>query len=389
MQITRLVRNYFINESLTEDQFGKPHRVISNWETNNLYHQSSAIVIILQDIELLMNVLTTPKKYSKVYFWHSEKNQRIKARGFEKKMNNVEILDTLDEVENLKVDWTKAEVAGNMAFSIIPQMVELFYKQQPSSVKQISSPDWVLAIDGAGTGHTSAVQIRKKLLELGLKKIVHLPYKFFQRVEKENKLDVAQIGAVYFETEFGYDGDIEVCDFKQGTSYFAKRYSSGFPRTEFAYKLRHTQPKISLPPCVVFNADSKFSYNDVNSLHGKKFYLAVRHSAGGGGIKPDPENGLLSFLQTAKIVNRLPTDEIDCKNLELYDWFIFIFDNKSQRDSFKSLCDLPMIQQAMSDMNFKMQRYTRPGMMLLPDFKLNKNWTQKDVDNHVAKYYKR
>ena len=48
-----------------------------------------------------------------------------------------------------------------------------------------------------------------------------------------------------------------------------------------------------------------------------------------------------------------------------------------------------MIQQAMSDMNFKMQRYTRPGMMLLPDVKLNKNWTQKDVDNHVAKYYKR
>ena len=394
MSVTNLVKNYFTKEPLTENQNGKPHRVITNWSGLKVWTSNKAkICVVFDDIELLMNILTNPKIYSKIMFWHSEKDQRQKAKAMENKMNNLKVFDTKEEILDQTIDWSKAKFGGNMAFSITSEMIDLFSKSKPGKIQQISATDWALAIENAGGSHGPALKNKQKLLDLGLKKIIHLPYKFFKQVEKDSlKLDVAQIGALYFETELGYDGDIEVVDFKSGKSYFASRNATGFPRTEFSYKLREAQPKIKLPNMFCWNDKSKNHKKWIEDFNlakklANKYPIAISHYAGreGGGTR-DLENGLINFLGTAKIINQIPTNETDLMNWNLYDWFILCFDDKQSRDSFLSLCNSKIIQRAMTDMNFKVERFTGPGLRLLPEFP-NKKWTDKSVEDYVEKNY--
>ena len=387
----KLVEKYFHNnKQLDNSEYfqipGKKHRkkdyhrVLTNWKNFPSFRSISNgnDLIVIDDIEYLIEIqLTKVGNYNKIYFWSGIESDRRKAKN----MQNVKVFDKLQDLSSdSSIDWSKAHIGGNMAFSITHFVIDLFSKKKPSKIQNISGKDWTVALKNTNSWqHNQPLEDKEKLLGLGLKKIIHLPYRYFKQIQ-DGKIDQAQVASVYFETEYGYNGDIEVIDMKSGMSYQAKRDSTVFPRDEFSYKFAHMPlVKNSLIECGVYHKGNEV---DQNLVKGKEL-ITIPHRAGGKGSKADSITGLRSVLQHCKSLNQAPTSLLQAQQMNLFDIFVYGFDSKIEKDSWLSLCNLEIFTRLEQDLSFKVEKCSWPVLQTLFRIPLDRIWTEKDLKDYV------
>jgi len=303
-----------------------------------------------------------------VHLWHPTTDIVSLLSNFP----NIQILRDKNKMPDVRKE-SRCVIRTNVAFTITKEMIVDVYpvidKVLNVTGTQTVLPSYgVLSIPGANR-HQDGVDILKSLKAMGLKTVKHLPIRFFERIE-EGKLDAAQTGIIYVETEKGYDGDITVHCLKTNTSYIASRSASMFPRSELAYKIGQMTQKSNLPKGYLSQNATPAELSIVQNL----FTIEISHY--GNGYK-DPATGEFCSLPNANLV--MP----GVGNYK-HDHLLFGFSTETEAKSFQSLLRVPEFVTSYIDNAFKKQIVSGPTLKLVSQvFPWDRIWDSQQLLAYV------
>ena len=307
-------------------------------------------------------------KNSPVHVWHPSSEISALLTHFP----NIRLLKDKNNMPDVRRD-SKCVIRTNVAFTITHKMIVEIYPKIDKTLNvsgtQTVLPSYgVLSIPGANR-HQDGVDILKSLKAMGLKTVKHLPIRFFQRIE-EGKLDAAQTGIIYVETEKGYDGDITVQCLKTNTSYVAPRSSSMYPRSELAYKIGQMPQQSTLPKgCLSQNATPAEL-----SIFQNLFTVEISHY--GKGYK-DPITEEFCSLANANLV--MP----GVGNYK-HDHLLLGFSTEQEARSFQSLLQISEFITSYIDNAFKKQIISGPALKLVSQvFPWDRIWNTQQLLAYV------
>jgi hypothetical protein len=392
------------------------HRVYSNWQKllgignkhfNTLFESSNAKdyqisltktepVIVIHDFELY--VVLKKQGYNVVGFLHTD--TEVLDKIYQNRVNCIHFKEgggMIGYKNSQPIDWSKATAMGNLAFSITNELLPSILAQKPKQIKLIIQSSFTTAITGVN-GHQKWALIRESLLNSFLKKIVFLPAKWFEQVDVTGKIKQAEINAVLFECDQGYNGPIDIECYQTQQIYTAPRSSKWFPRTRDAYKMLHCYPKMFNHETYYFGADGGRVENQ--KLISNGYYVAIPH-AGDRQAKQKQktgrwaDNNATPILQFARTINTLPSMAATEQQLRThepahqgdrcgtYDHYVHSFATALERDSFLSLCHSYYFYTTFTDFVFKLSRYSTPAVTQIPNFPLDRIWDDQQIKKWV------
>lgn len=399
----------------TKKRGPKVHRVYSNWEKllgignqyfNRLFESAddknyqisltkADPIVVIHDFESY--VILKKQGYNVTGFVHTD--TEILDKIYQHRINCTHYQKggrMIGYKNSQPIDWSRATAMGNLAFSITGEMLPAIIAQDPVKLKLIIQSDFTTAIPGR-QGHQDGVKIRDLLLANGLKKIVYLPAKWFEQIDENSKIKLADINAVYLEAEKGYNGSIDIECYQTKQTYTAPRSSKCFPRTRDAYKMLHLYPKMR-NTCINYygseqkikNKNLKANGNYVAIPHGGDKQAKQKHKTGKW-----QDNASTPILQFARVIQQLPPANATEQQLRahepahqgdrcgLYDHFVHSFTIPLERDSFLSLCHSYYFYTTFTDFVWKLSRYSAPAFDQIPNFPLDRIWDDQQIKNWI------
>jgi hypothetical protein len=316
----------------------------------------------------------------KVHVWHpsTEAVDFLSTTPF----RDIEKVKNKGDMTNNITKMNKCVIRTNVAFTISKEMIADTYPLIMEQLNVIGTQtilpsDGVLGISGSGFKHEQGVKTLKSLKHMGLKTVKHLPLRFFNRVE-DGKLDKAQTGIIYVETEKNYAGPITVHCLITNESYIADRDADLLPRSEFAYKVsrKAKYAKSNLPKEKLAQNAKISQLVELNNL----YTVEISHYAN---KYKDSITGEFSSLPNANLV--MPGTGTGAFNGYENDHLLYGFNTLLEAQSFQSLLAVPEFARACIDLAFKKQRVSGPTLKLAAEiFPWDRIWDSQQVINYVG-----
>jgi len=351
-----------------------PHYVNTSWH-NFSYLQNGYEHIAFGDVNGAIWPITNGLS-DNVLFWADNPIALGIAGGFGIKTfsDKNKIISDMDKTK-------KRVIRTNVAFSIYSEMIlDIYPKIDADETQSILPSESVLSFPNAsGSKHDIGCKVLSALKNMGLKRIIHFPNRYFERLDTKNgEIDAAQVASVYVETEKGFDGDILVECLITGTKYYAPRNSIVFPRSEFSWKLSNIQSKIPL--------DRKGGLTqkltpELEAKFKKQYVVEFSHYCGRKGFSQrDSVTDVVSSLPYGNLI--MPGGNFS------HDFLLYGFNTLLEAQSFQSLAKVPEFVRAYIDCSFKIDRHSGPTMEFVSVFPLDRIWNSQQVVDYVSNYYK-
>lgn len=199
------------------------HFVTTRWDLLDKHFNKSKKWQVHQDLStaLYLRSLGIPK--SNIVGWHENDEQR---KAMSQLCGKV--------YKEAQLNMKNFNDVGNVAFSISDEMFLKLNYENP--VKMIGPAQYAIAPEFNHGATKKAREIKQLLENNGLKKIIHIPHKFFKQQHKNNPETMidALVQCCAYITEPGYNGDVEVYNIATGKTFWCKR-GSIYPKSDTVF----------------------------------------------------------------------------------------------------------------------------------------------------------
>lgn len=200
------------------------HFVTTRWDKLGEKFNNNNKYQVHQDVPTAVFLRSTGIPKESIVAWHDDSEQRDMLTQL---CGNV--------YKEAQPNMKDFEDVGNVAFAISDEM---FLKLNYENPVRIIGPAQYSVVPEFTHGPSTKHQNIKKLLEnSGLRKVIHIPHKFFKQQDKDNpeKMIDAKVQCCGYITEPGYTGDVEVYNIATGKTFWCKR-GSVYPKTDKVFK---------------------------------------------------------------------------------------------------------------------------------------------------------
>jgi len=357
------------------------HYIDTNWMNllGNTPIDPNAIVRVVQDMAALnyLDIIKHPKNATE--FHHDDKDICNAFIG-----SGVQVVPTLTKTRTQNKETRYVIEMGNYAFPITLEQLRALRQEKPDEVLLVIQGNFALSNPtSTDRTHKDAQEMKEIVEDLGLYEIVHIDIGYFEQWKADaQKMKPATVVSALIKCKKGYTGDVTIKNTTNSIQHIVKRGSPIYARTPWGQKCADYPTKIDIdaigdlkpfwirPESGLEPVRVKKQRKSINDAS-KMYCVAMIEYSGGS---PDEYGAQYSLATSEK---RDPGDEL------LKGQYHWAFDNKDERDSLYSLFKSIKVNQAFMDINFKRGRMSHPGMKNLPNWPLDRIWTEKEVEDFV------